>query len=94
MRMACCRRRPQRRRIARRTGGRFRRIYLTGAFGASPCESYWLSDDHLVCQDAMFDCARSMPSTVLPFPTGASDRTTTWCSSFSSSRAASKRPPD
>jgi putative dimethyl sulfoxide reductase chaperone len=33
----------------------FAAIYLTGAFGASPCESYWLSDDHLVCQDAMFD---------------------------------------
>jgi len=30
-------------------------IYLTAAFGASPSESYWLSDDHLVCQDAMFD---------------------------------------
>ncbi len=30
-------------------------IYLTGAFGASPYESYWLSDDHLICQDAMFD---------------------------------------
>lgn len=30
-------------------------IYLTGAFGASPCESFWLSDDHLVCQQAMFD---------------------------------------
>ena len=33
----------------------FAAIYLTGAFGASPSESYWLSDDHLVCQDAMFD---------------------------------------
>ncbi len=33
----------------------FAGIYLTGAFGASPCESYWLSDDHLVCQDSMFD---------------------------------------
>lgn len=30
-------------------------IYLTGAHGASPCESYWLSDDHLVCQDPMFE---------------------------------------
>ncbi len=30
-------------------------IYLTGAFGASPCESFWVSDDHLVCQQAMFD---------------------------------------
>lgn len=30
-------------------------IYLTAAYGASPSESYWLSDDHLVCQDAMFE---------------------------------------
>ncbi len=29
-------------------------IYLTGAYGASPCESVWTNDDHLVCQDAMF----------------------------------------
>ena len=33
----------------------FAAIYLTGALGASPYESYWLSDDHLICQDAMFD---------------------------------------
>lgn len=33
----------------------FAAIYLTGAIGASPYESYWLSDDHLICQDAMFD---------------------------------------
>lgn len=33
----------------------FAAIYLTGAFGASPSESYWLSDDHLVCQNAMFE---------------------------------------
>jgi TorA maturation chaperone TorD len=30
-------------------------IFLTGALGASPYESYWLSDDHLICQDAMWD---------------------------------------
>ncbi len=29
-------------------------IYLTGAFGASPCESVWLDEDHLVCQAPMF----------------------------------------
>lgn len=29
-------------------------IYLTGAYGASPCESVWTDDDHLVCQAAMF----------------------------------------
>ena len=28
----------------------FAAIYLTAAYGASPSESYWLSDDHLVCQ--------------------------------------------
>jgi TorA maturation chaperone TorD len=33
----------------------FAGIYLTGAYGASPSESFWLSDDHLVCQEAMFD---------------------------------------
>ncbi len=32
----------------------FAAIYLTGSLGASPYESYWLSDDHLICQDAMF----------------------------------------
>lgn len=29
-------------------------IYLTGACGASPCESVWLDDDHLACQAPMF----------------------------------------
>lgn len=33
----------------------FAAIYLTGSHGASPYESYWLSDDHLLCQAAMFD---------------------------------------
>lgn len=32
----------------------FAAIYLTGAYGISPCESVWLSEDHLLCQDAMF----------------------------------------
>jgi len=30
-------------------------IYLTGAYGASPCESVWLDDDHLACQAPMFE---------------------------------------
>ncbi|MBK9446653.1 MAG: molecular chaperone TorD family protein [Betaproteobacteria bacterium] len=30
-------------------------IYLTNAYGASPLESVWLDDDHLSCQDAMFE---------------------------------------
>ena len=29
-------------------------IYLTGAYGTSPCESVWTDDDHLICQAAMF----------------------------------------
>lgn len=29
-------------------------VYLTGAHGASPCESAWLDDDRLVCQAPMF----------------------------------------
>ncbi len=29
-------------------------VYLTNAYGASPLESVWLDDDHLACQDAMF----------------------------------------
>jgi putative dimethyl sulfoxide reductase chaperone len=29
-------------------------IYLTGAYGASPCESPWTDDEHLNCQAAMF----------------------------------------
>jgi putative dimethyl sulfoxide reductase chaperone len=29
-------------------------IYLTGAYGASPCESVWTDEDHLTCQGAMF----------------------------------------
>ena len=30
-------------------------IYLTGTFGVAPSESFWLTDDHLVCQEPMFD---------------------------------------
>lgn len=30
-------------------------IYLTGASHASPCESYWLDADRLLCQQPMFD---------------------------------------
>lgn len=30
-------------------------IYLTGAYGASPHESVWTDDDHLMCQRAMFE---------------------------------------
>lgn len=30
-------------------------IYLTGALEASPFESFWVSDEHLLCQEAMFE---------------------------------------
>ena len=30
-------------------------IYLNNRLGASPCESVWLDDDHLVCQQPMFE---------------------------------------
>lgn len=30
-------------------------IYLNGSYGASPYESVWTSDDHVLCQDAMFE---------------------------------------
>jgi putative dimethyl sulfoxide reductase chaperone len=32
----------------------FAAIYLTAAYGASPYESAWTDEDHLVCQDSMF----------------------------------------
>lgn len=33
----------------------FAGIYLTGACGASPYESVWLTDEHLTCQQPMFE---------------------------------------
>jgi TorA maturation chaperone TorD len=30
-------------------------IYLNGSFGASPCESVWLSDEHVACDAPMFE---------------------------------------
>lgn len=33
----------------------FAAIYLTGAFGASPCESVWMDDERLTCQAPMFE---------------------------------------
>lgn len=29
-------------------------IYLVASYGASPCESAWIDEDHLICQDTMF----------------------------------------
>ncbi len=33
----------------------FAAIYLTGAYGAAPSESFWLDSDHIVCQQPMFE---------------------------------------
>lgn len=33
----------------------FASIYLTGGHGASPCESFWLDEEHLTCQAPMFE---------------------------------------
>lgn len=33
----------------------YAQIYLTGALQASPCESPWLDEDHIVCQTPMFE---------------------------------------
>lgn len=33
----------------------FAAIYLTGAHGAAPSESFWLDPDHIVCQQPMFE---------------------------------------
>jgi putative dimethyl sulfoxide reductase chaperone len=30
-------------------------IYLNNSLGAWPCESVWLDDDHLACQQPMFE---------------------------------------
>jgi TorA maturation chaperone TorD len=32
----------------------FAAIYLVSSYGASPCESTWIDEDHLLCQDTMF----------------------------------------
>lgn len=33
-------------------------IYLTGAYQTSPYESVWTDDEHLMCQDSMFELRR------------------------------------
>jgi putative dimethyl sulfoxide reductase chaperone len=33
----------------------FAAVYLTGALDASPFESFWISDEHLLCQESMFE---------------------------------------
>lgn len=37
-----------------RLASEYAAIYLTGTYGASPCESVWTDDEHLLCQAAMF----------------------------------------
>jgi hypothetical protein len=58
-------------------------IYLTGAYGASPCESVWTDDDHLACQAPCLHCAKSMPRRDSRPRIGASGRTTIWSCSCS-----------
>ena len=48
----------------------FAAIYLNNAYGASPYESVWLHDEHLACQQPMFDqtfrtCCWPAPQTSL-----------------------------
>lgn len=38
-------------------GADYAAVYLTGALGASPCESVWVSDEHLNCEAPMFELA-------------------------------------
>lgn len=33
-------------------------VYLTGAYQASPYESVWTNEDHLMCQESMFELRR------------------------------------
>ena len=46
----------------------FASIYLTGALDASPFESFWVSDEHLVCQEAMFDMRKLYAADGLAVP--------------------------
>jgi len=43
-------------------------VYLTNAYGASPLESVWLDDDHLACQDAMFQLRKLYAAANLATP--------------------------
>jgi TorA maturation chaperone TorD len=46
----------------------FASIYLTGGLDASPFESFWVSDEHLVCQEAMFDMRKLYAADGLTVP--------------------------
>jgi putative dimethyl sulfoxide reductase chaperone len=43
-------------------------IYLTGALDVSPYESFWVSDEHLLCQEPMFDLRTLYASAGLTVP--------------------------
>jgi hypothetical protein len=51
-------------------------IYLTSGYGVSPCESTWFDDDHLICQDAMFQLREVYRAAGLVPPTGVAGPTT------------------
>ncbi len=46
----------------------FAAIYLTGALDVSPSESFWLSDERLVCQEPMFDMRKLYAADGLAVP--------------------------
>jgi TorA maturation chaperone TorD len=37
-----------------RLAAEYASIYLVASYGASPCESTWIDEDHLLCQETMF----------------------------------------
>jgi TorA maturation chaperone TorD len=43
-------------------------VYLTGAYNVSPCESFWLDEDHLHCQQPMFDLRKVYQAAGLAAP--------------------------
>lgn len=43
-------------------------IYLTGSLDVSPFESFWVSDEHLLCQEAMFDMRKLYAAEGLTVP--------------------------
>lgn len=43
-------------------------IYLTGSLDVSPFESFWVSDEHLLCQEAMFDMRKLYAAKGLTVP--------------------------
>ena len=49
-------------------GVEFAAVYLTGAYNVSPCESFWLDEDHLHCQQPMFELRKVYQAAGLAAP--------------------------